>query len=88
MLEILGVVQATSLIFMLILGIWLLIIAFQDSFLAFLLYLLIPFYSLYFVVTRWQRTKVPFLLSLVLFCIYSTCFILKTRYGTSFTATP
>lgn len=44
-------------------GIWLLIIAFQESIVWGLLYLFVPFASFVFVVMHWEKAKTPFLVS-------------------------
>lgn len=48
-------------------GLWVLVLAFQESIWVGLLYALVPFYSLYFFVTRWSVVKRPFLASIVAF---------------------
>lgn len=45
--------------------IWFVVVAFQESVGTGLLVLFVPFYSLYFVVTRWEYAGRPFLLNLV-----------------------
>ena len=42
-------------------GIWLLVVAFQESPAQGLLCLFVPFYSLFYVFTRWDTAKLPFL---------------------------
>ena len=42
-------------------SIWLLVIAFQEDVLQGLLSLFVPFYVLYYVITRWETCKNPFL---------------------------
>jgi hypothetical protein len=50
-------------------GLWLVVIAFQESFLWGLACLVIPFANLYFVITRWHKTKTPFLIWLAGFIL-------------------
>jgi len=45
--------------------IWIVAIAFKESVGCGLLFSLIPFYSLYYIVTRWSRVREPFLIHLV-----------------------
>ncbi len=45
-------------------GLWMLIIAFQEGALQGILYMFVPFYSLYYVISRWEKCKQPFLYSL------------------------
>jgi hypothetical protein len=40
--------------------IWFLVVAFQDSALAGVLCLVVPFYSLYYLITHFDETKMPF----------------------------
>lgn len=54
-----------ALIICLIYGIKLIIIAFQESTAWGLMYLFVPFANLYFVFTRWEKTKSPFLKTLI-----------------------
>ena len=54
-----------ALIICLIYGIKLIIIAFQESTAWGLIYLFVPFANLYFVFTRWEKTKSPFLKTLI-----------------------
>jgi hypothetical protein len=46
-------------------GIWFLVIAFQDSAMAGVLCLLVPFYSLYYLATNWDTTHRAFALQMV-----------------------
>ena len=46
-------------------AIWLLIIAFRESTSCGLLYMFLPFYSIYYPITRWAKTKKPFLIGLI-----------------------
>jgi hypothetical protein len=46
-------------------GIWFLMVAFQDSALAGVLCLLVPFYSLYYLITHFEETKRPFFVQLL-----------------------
>ncbi|UCB42638.1 MAG: hypothetical protein JSV77_09315 [Dehalococcoidales bacterium] len=46
-------------------GIWLLIISFNESMQHGCLSMIIPFYSLYYVITRWDKSKKPFVIGLV-----------------------
>jgi hypothetical protein len=45
-------------------GIWFLVVAFQDSPVAGLLCLCVPFYSLFYLVTHFEETKRPFFVNL------------------------
>lgn len=45
-------------------GLWLLVVAFQESVLWGLACWFIPFVALYFVATHWEETKTPFLMNL------------------------
>ena len=45
-------------------GIWILVIAFQESVLWGLLCLFCNIISLYYVITRWEKSKKPFLIEL------------------------
>ena len=54
-----------ALIICIIYGIKLIIIAFQESTAWGLMYLFVPFANLYFVFTRWEKTKSPFLKTLI-----------------------
>src|SRR5207244_2783805 len=45
-------------------GFWHLIIAFQEGPMCGLLCLFVPFYSLYYLITRWDETQRPFFLNL------------------------
>jgi hypothetical protein len=45
-------------------GLWFLIVAFQDSALEGLLCFLVPFYSLYYLITHFEETKRPFFVQL------------------------
>lgn len=45
-------------------GVWMLILAFQESILIGLAYMFIPFFSIYFAITRWQYAKIPFIINL------------------------
>ncbi|WP_350588144.1 hypothetical protein [Psychrobacter sp. 78a-MNA-CIBAN-0178] len=54
-----------ALIICIIYGIKLIIIAFQESTAWGLMYLFVPFANLYFVFTRWEKTKYPFLKTLI-----------------------
>ena len=49
---------------LLVTGIWLLVLAFQDSVIWGLACLCLPFVSLIFVITHWEEAKAPFLGSL------------------------
>ena len=44
---------------------WIAIIAFRESLLCGLLFSFIPFYSVYYIFSRWEHTKEPFILHLV-----------------------
>ena len=46
-------------------AIWLVIIAFRESTSCGLLYMFLPFYSIYYAITRWSETKKPFLIGLI-----------------------
>ena len=46
-------------------GIWLVVIAFRERALHGILVLLVPFYAVYYAVTRWDRCATPFILALV-----------------------
>ncbi len=48
----------------LVCGIWMLVIAFQEGVVQGLLYLFVPFYAIYYLITRWEQCKKPFLYSL------------------------
>ncbi|MEX2561106.1 MAG: prolyl oligopeptidase family serine peptidase, partial [Pirellulales bacterium] len=52
---------AVGLIVSTVAGVWLLCIAFMEDVVCGLLYLFLPFYSLYYVITRWSAVKVQFL---------------------------
>lgn len=54
-----------ALLICLIYGIKLIIIAFQESAVWGLMYLFLPFANLYFIITRWEKTKSPFLKTLI-----------------------
>jgi hypothetical protein len=41
-------------------GVWLLLTAFFESFGAGLFYIFIPFYNIYFIITRWRETRLAF----------------------------
>jgi len=45
-------------------GLWLLVLAFQESLLWGLAYIFVPFASLVFLIMHWDKTKQPFLYSL------------------------
>ncbi len=45
-------------------GLWMLVIAFQESVAQGLLYWFVPFYAIYYVISRWEKCKTPFLCSL------------------------
>ena len=45
-------------------GLWLLWIALNESVIQLLLFLFIPFYGLFYVITRWEECKTPFLYQL------------------------
>ncbi len=45
-------------------GIWSLLVAFRESVTCGLLYLLLPFYSIYYLFTRWEEMHRPFLVGL------------------------
>jgi uncharacterized membrane protein len=45
-------------------GLWLLVVIFQTSVLWGILSLVVPFVSLFFVITNWDETKRPFLIQL------------------------
>src|SRR5436853_187830 len=53
-------------------GIWILVLAFQEDAVCGVLCLLVPFYSLYFVITRFDECKVPFVLELFGFVLWMT----------------
>jgi hypothetical protein len=44
-------------------GLWILVLAFQEDPLCGVLYLFLPFYALYYVVTRWEETWFPVAIS-------------------------
>ena len=46
-------------------GIWQIIVAFREDTVCGLLYLFVPFYPLYYLVTRWDEMKRPFFLHLI-----------------------
>ncbi len=46
-------------------SIWLLLLAFGESFLCGILYWFLPFYSLFYVITRWQRCRKPSVLLII-----------------------
>ncbi len=46
-------------------GIWLMVIAFQEEVAQGLLYLFVPFYALYYLITRWETCRLPFMLCMV-----------------------
>jgi len=46
-------------------AIWITIIAYQESTSCILLSIFIPFYDLYYLVTRWDKTKRPFIIGLI-----------------------
>jgi hypothetical protein len=52
-----GIVQAAC-------GLHLLVLAFKEDVLVGVLYLFVPFYSLYFVITRWSRCRQTFLIAI------------------------
>jgi hypothetical protein len=58
-----GSAVIVGLIMMLVGGIGLVVVAFQESVACGLLYLFCPFYSLYYLITRWENTKRFFLIS-------------------------
>lgn len=63
-------------------GIQLIIIAFRESTAWGLIYLFVPFGSLYYMVTRWQKCKSPFLKSLLaLPFIFFTFYVVSTGTG-------
>lgn len=45
-------------------GIWILVIAFSESVACGLMSMFVPFYGLYYIVTRWEQCGAPFLISL------------------------
>lgn len=64
--ETIGIILAViAMIMCLIYSVKLIIIAFQESVLWGLLYLFFPFANLYFIITRWQECREPFLKSLI-----------------------
>lgn len=76
-MEILGMVMlGIGAIIGLIFGIQLLIIAFQQSILWGLGYLLIPFVSLIFIVIHWDKARTPFLRCLLSIPLYVIGFML------------
>ena len=44
---------------------WIVVIAFKDSLMCGLLFSFIPFYSVYYIITRWEKSKEPFIIHLV-----------------------
>jgi hypothetical protein len=54
-----------GLLFMLFYGLYLVVIAFQESILWGLGYLFVPFVNIVFIIMYWQQTKGPFLKGLV-----------------------
>ena len=61
-------------------GIQLLIIAFQESILWGLGYLLIPFVSLIFIVVHWNKARTPFLRGLLMIPFYIIGVMLLPAY--------
>ncbi|HEU4390617.1 MAG TPA: hypothetical protein VFV34_22630 [Blastocatellia bacterium] len=59
-----AIVGIVGMIVMVVGGIWILVLAFQESLLWGICCLIIPLVSLYFAITRWSKTKVPFLIYL------------------------
>ncbi len=49
---------------------WIIVLAFRESALYGLLFTLVPFYSLYYIITRWDRVKEPALIHLVGWLIF------------------
>ena len=62
-------------------GIWIVVIAFQDSVLWGLLCLFIPCVALYYVITHWEKTKKPFLIEVVGGVICAVGSLLVTGVG-------
>ncbi|WP_367104099.1 hypothetical protein [uncultured Psychrobacter sp.] len=54
-----------GLVICLIYGVKLIIIAFRESILWGLLYLFLPFANIYYIITRWEKCKGPFLKTLI-----------------------
>lgn len=55
---------------MLISASWIVFIAFKESLKCGLLYICIPFYSLYYIITRWSKTREPFIIHLIGWLIF------------------
>lgn len=55
---------------MLISAAWIVFIAFKESLSCGLLYICIPFYSLYYIITRWSKTREPFIIHLIGWLIF------------------
>ncbi|MEN6670460.1 hypothetical protein AAJP47_08810 [Psychrobacter sp. B38] len=70
------VIVVIASIMCLIYSIKLIIIAFQESVLWGLLYLFFPFANLYFIITRWQECKSPFLKTLIAVALMILGFII------------
>ena len=46
-------------------GIWLLIIAFSEDILCGCLFLILPFYQIFYIITRWSKCRTPAILSII-----------------------
>ncbi|HBE68206.1 MAG TPA: hypothetical protein DDW52_08670 [Planctomycetaceae bacterium] len=46
-------------------GIWLVVVAFQEEPVQGILYILVPFYALFYLITRWDTCRVPFMMCIV-----------------------
>ncbi|GAB5406109.1 MAG: hypothetical protein Aurels2KO_43400 [Aureliella sp.] len=57
-------------------GIWLIVVAFQEDAVQGLLYLFLPFYALFYLITRWDTCRAPFML-----CIVSLVSVICSVFG-------
>jgi hypothetical protein len=49
---------------------WMIVVAFRESPLFGLLFTLVPFFSVYYIITRWQRVREPALVHLIGWLIF------------------
>jgi fermentation-respiration switch protein FrsA (DUF1100 family) len=83
MLQIMLILPLVGLLALGVGEIWLMVIAFKESLRRGLMYIVVPFYSLYYGRTRWPKTRMPFFTLLIGFGIVAISIFVIIPYGFS-----